>query len=51
MCTGAVLLVSADWAAQRLITGHQLPVGVVTGVLGGGYLVWLLATQRRAGRI
>lgn len=51
MCTGAALLVTADWAAQRVITGHQLPVGVVTGVLGGGYLVWLLATERRAGRI
>ncbi|MFB7665022.1 FecCD family ABC transporter permease [Kitasatospora sp. NPDC056138] len=51
MCVGAALLVSADWAAQQLFTGRQLPVGVVTGVLGGGYLVWLLATQRRAGRI
>ncbi|MCX4751584.1 iron chelate uptake ABC transporter family permease subunit [Kitasatospora sp. NBC_01287] len=51
LCTGAALLVSADWAAQRLISGHQLPVGVVTGVLGGGYLVRLLATERRAGRI
>jgi len=51
MATGAALLVAADWGAQRLFTGHQLPVGVVTGVLGGGYLVWLLATERRAGRI
>ncbi|WP_441246369.1 FecCD family ABC transporter permease [Kitasatospora sp. McL0602] len=51
MLTGAALLVSADWAAQRLVSGHQLPVGVVTGVLGGGYLLWLLATERRAGRI
>lgn len=51
MCTGAALLVTADWAAQQLFTGHQLPVGVLTGVLGGGYLIWLLATERRAGRI
>ncbi|WSJ71756.1 iron chelate uptake ABC transporter family permease subunit [Kitasatospora sp. NBC_01250] len=51
MCTGAALLVTADWTAQQLITDHQLPVGVVTGVLGGGYLVWLLAAERRAGRI
>jgi iron complex transport system permease protein len=48
---GAVLLVAADLAGQRLIAGHQLPVGVLTGILGGGYLVWLLATQRRMGRI
>ncbi|MFI1964595.1 FecCD family ABC transporter permease [Streptomyces pathocidini] len=51
LCMGAALLVTADWLAQRAFTGHQLPVGVVTGVLGGGYLVWLLATQRKAGRI
>lgn len=51
MCMGAALLVVADLAGQRLFSGHELPVGVVTGVLGGGYLVWLLAAQRRAGRI
>ncbi len=51
LCMGAALMVGADWIAQRLFTGHQLPVGVVTGVLGGGYLVCLLATERRRGRI
>ncbi|MFC4497063.1 FecCD family ABC transporter permease [Streptomyces ovatisporus] len=51
MCMGAALLAAADLAAQRAFSGHELPVGVVTGVLGGGYLVWLLATERRAGRI
>ncbi len=50
-CVGAALLTGADLAAQRLFGDHQLPVGVVTGVLGGGYLVWLLAAQRKAGRI
>jgi iron complex transport system permease protein len=48
---GAALMVAADFAGQRLFPGHQLPVGVVTGLLGGAYLVWLLATQRKAGRI
>lgn len=48
---GAVLLVVADWVAQRAFSGHQLPVGVVTGLLGGGYLVWLLVMERKAGRI
>ncbi|SCG43284.1 FecCD family ABC transporter permease [Micromonospora coxensis] len=47
---GAVLLVAADLMAQRAFADRQLPVGVVTGVLGGAYLVWLLAAQRRAGR-
>ncbi|MFD1534366.1 iron chelate uptake ABC transporter family permease subunit, partial [Pseudonocardia aurantiaca] len=51
MAVGAVLLVAADQVAQRAVAGHQLPVGALTGVLGGGYLIWLLATERRAGRL
>jgi iron complex transport system permease protein len=49
--TGALLLVAADWAAQRAVPGHQLPVGVVTGLLGGGYLVWLLVKERRSATV
>ncbi|RCG27417.1 hypothetical protein DTL70_03415 [Streptomyces diacarni] len=51
LCMGATLLICADLVAQRAFGDHQLPVGVVTGVVGGGYLVWLLATERKAGRI
>jgi iron complex transport system permease protein len=51
LCVGAALLVVADLAGQRLVPGRQLPVGVLTGLLGGGYLLWLLALQRRTGRI
>uniref|UniRef100_UPI002742211F iron chelate uptake ABC transporter family permease subunit n=1 Tax=Actinoplanes sp. RD1 TaxID=3064538 RepID=UPI002742211F len=45
--TGAALLAGADLAAQRLFAPAALPVGVLTGALGGGYLVWLLAARRR----
>ncbi|WP_128803455.1 MULTISPECIES: iron chelate uptake ABC transporter family permease subunit [unclassified Streptomyces] len=51
LCMGAALLVTADLTSQRLFGADQLPVGVVTGVLGGVYLLWLLVTERRAGRI
>ncbi|MEV5386970.1 iron chelate uptake ABC transporter family permease subunit [Streptomyces sp. NPDC052721] len=51
LCMGAALLVAADWASQRAFGADQLPVGVVTGVLGGAYLLWLLVGERRAGRI
>ncbi|MEV7016477.1 iron chelate uptake ABC transporter family permease subunit [Streptomyces sp. NPDC093991] len=51
MCMGAALLVLADFVSQRAFGTDQLPVGVVTGVLGGVYLLWLLVTERRAGRI
>jgi iron complex transport system permease protein len=43
----ALLLAASDLAAQRLFSSTQLPVGVVTGVLGGMYLAGLLA---RGGR-
>ncbi|BEL02450.1 iron chelate uptake ABC transporter family permease subunit [Actinoplanes sichuanensis] len=48
---GALLLTGADFLAQHLLTDRALPVGVVTGLVGGAYLVWLLTTERRAGRI
>ncbi|WP_073768249.1 FecCD family ABC transporter permease [Streptomyces sp. CB02923] len=48
---GAALLVTADWASQQIFGADQLPVGVLTGLLGGGYLLWLLASERKAGRI
>ncbi|ODU08948.1 MAG: ABC transporter permease [Rubrivivax sp. SCN 71-131] len=44
---GAALLLWADVIARALIAPEELPVGVVTAVLGGGYLVWLLK-QRSA---
>ncbi|MGW7461263.1 FecCD family ABC transporter permease [Streptomyces sp. NPDC054797] len=48
---GAVLLLASDWASQRAFGADQLPVGVVTGLVGGVYLLWLLVTERKAGRI
>jgi iron complex transport system permease protein len=51
LLVGAVLLVGADWLARYGIPDRELPVGAVTGLLGGGYLAYLLAQQRRTGRI
>ena len=39
---GAVLLAAADILARWLIAPLELPVGVLTAVLGGGYLLVLL---------
>ncbi|MCU1529950.1 MAG: iron chelate uptake transporter family permease subunit [Frondihabitans sp.] len=43
---GCVLLVAADWIAQHAFP-VQLPTGIVTVVLGGGYFVWLLIREAR----
>lgn len=39
---GGVLLMAADILARGLIAPQELPVGVLTAVLGGGYLLWLM---------
>jgi len=39
---GAVLLMAADILARWLMAPQELPVGVLTAVLGGGYLLWLM---------
>lgn len=46
---GALLLLSADLIARRVFAPTELPVGVVTGVLGAPYLLWLLARSNRIG--
>jgi iron complex transport system permease protein len=43
---GAFLLVASDLAVQRIFAS-RLPVGVVTGAVGGLYLAWLLVSQWR----
>jgi iron complex transport system permease protein len=45
---GAVLLMAADILARWLIAPQELPVGVLTAVIGGGYLLWLM--HRHNGR-
>ena len=45
---GALLVLASDVCAQRLIAPAELPVGVVTGVVGGLYLLWLLIREVRS---
>nr|WP_236937900.1 iron chelate uptake ABC transporter family permease subunit [Frigidibacter mobilis] len=42
-----MLLLGADLIGQRLSFSLTLPVGLMTGLLGGLYLLWLLS--RRSG--
>ena len=45
---GALLVLVSDVCAQRLVAPAELPVGVVTGVVGGVYLLWLLIREVRS---
>ncbi len=48
---GGVLLMAADTLARGLLAPQELPVGVLTAVLGGGYLLWLMHRQVVQGRV
>ena len=45
---GGVLLMAADMLARGLMAPQELPVGVLTAVLGGGYLLWLMHRSTRS---
>ena len=45
---GALLVLVADLVGQFAL-GTRFPVGVVTGVLGAPYLVWLIVRSNRTG--
>nr|BFE82927.1 hypothetical protein GCM10020093_055280 [Planobispora longispora] len=44
---GAFLTSAADLAARTVFSPVELPVGVVTAVLGAPYLIYLLVRARR----
>lgn len=46
---GGVLLMAADTLARGLIAPQELPVGMLTAVLGGGYLLWLMNRGNQLG--
>ena len=46
---GAALVLLADVVARRAFAPTELPVGVVTGIIGAPYLLWLLARANRIG--
>jgi iron complex transport system permease protein len=43
---GGCLLLFADVLARSLIAPREVPVGVLTALLGGGYLIWLLRRRK-----
>ena len=47
---GALVVLLSDLVARRAFAPTELPVGVVTGVVGAPYLLWLLARANRVGR-
>ncbi|WUR80493.1 iron ABC transporter permease [Streptomyces phaeochromogenes] len=48
--TGSVILVAADVAARMLMPPLEIPVGALTALVGGPYLLWLLAGGKGRGQ-
>lgn len=47
---GAVLLVAGDLVARTAVPGSELPIGMLTALIGGPFFFWLLRrTRRRSG--
>lgn len=46
---GATLLVAADLASRVVVAPAELPVGVVTALVGGPFFLWLVVRDRRRG--
>ncbi|WP_429208887.1 Fe(3+)-hydroxamate ABC transporter permease FhuB [Aeromonas veronii] len=40
--SGALLMVSADWVGQQILFPQEVPVGLVSTLLGGAYFMWCL---------
>jgi iron complex transport system permease protein len=47
---GAAILVYGDLIARRVFAPTELPVGVVTAIVGAPFLIWLLVRANRIGR-
>ena len=45
---GALATTLADLAARTMITGADLPLGMLTSIVGGPLFFWLLLRSKRA---
>jgi iron complex transport system permease protein len=46
---GAVVLIVADMVARTIVSPAELPIGLVTALLGGPFFLWLLVRRRGVG--
>ena len=44
---GATLLLLADLLARTVVVPAELPIGIITALVGGPFFIWLLTSRRR----
>ncbi|MGL4858599.1 MAG: FecCD family ABC transporter permease [Enterobacteriaceae bacterium] len=43
---GGILLLFADWGARQLAAPAEIPIGIITALLGAPFFLWLLLQQK-----
>jgi iron complex transport system permease protein len=43
---GAAFLIACDAVARTILAPLELPVGIVTAIIGGPFFLWLLIRKR-----
>jgi len=43
---GAIFLLWADITARTVVVPEDIPIGIVTGLVGGLFFVWLLGRRK-----
>jgi iron complex transport system permease protein len=43
--SGSIFLILSDTIARTIILPHELPIGVITGIIGGGVFVYVLGRK------
>jgi iron complex transport system permease protein len=46
---GGALLLGADLLARTIVAPAELPIGIVTALLGAPFFLWLLLRDRKRG--
>ncbi|WP_262910381.1 FecCD family ABC transporter permease [Pontibacter silvestris] len=47
MLTGAIVLLLADLSARTVVIPSELPIGIVTALLGAPFFIWLLLNAKK----
>ncbi|MFT4173821.1 MAG: iron ABC transporter permease [Rhodocyclaceae bacterium] len=45
LAAGAIALTLADWLARIVVIPSELPIGIVTSLVGGPFLLWMLTRK------
>ena len=45
LAAGAIAMTLADWLSRMVVIPAELPIGIVTSLVGGPFLLWMLTRK------